>query len=251
MANSPASFALTPNMEHFIETGGARVWTIRQGVGPAILLINGSAASDYLSPIAEMFEQAYTVIRFEPRGCGRSDWDGQYEMSTLFADIEAIREHYGIQQWTLFGHSMGVNHSLAFAMAHPTAITGVIGLCGGVFVNDRDWHRQYDDGLVAGGDEIGDLDFRADDTLLRALNDAWKAYIKRPELLRDVAQLTMPCVFIGARDDIRPNWPMQQLASLIPNGHYVEVTDAGHYPWLTNAIGVNNALTQASAIIGT
>ena len=42
----------------------------------------GPGCDDYLGPVAEMIDDLCQVIRFEPRGCGRSDWDGNYDIDT-------------------------------------------------------------------------------------------------------------------------------------------------------------------------
>ena len=237
-------------MERFVDSGQARLWTTQMGKGPPLLLLNGSACSDYLAPVSHMLEHRHTVIRFEPRGAGRSSWDGHYDLATLLADIEAIRRSYGVESWTLVGHSAGVNHALVYATRHPEVIAGVVGMAGGVFVSDRDWHRAYDAGLDAGGDETGDLAFDSDPELLAESNREWKAFIKTPGVLRQLADLAIPCVLLGAERDIRPTWPLRQLAELIPRGRYAEIQGGGHFPWLTHAAGVDAALNEALDYVG-
>ena len=69
-----------------------------------------------------------------------------------------------------------------------------------------------------------------------------KGVIKRPTLLREIAELSIPVVFTNAGEDIRPNWPTEQLAALMPNGNYVEIPDAAHQIWLTHADELRNAV---------
>ncbi len=52
-------------------------------------------------------------------------------------------------------------------------------------------------------------------------------------------------MFINAAEDIRPNWPTQQLAALISNAHYVEIPGAAHTVWLTHAPELQHELRQA------
>jgi len=53
-------------------------------------------------------------------------------------------------------------------------------------------------------------------------------------LLHDISSLEVPAIFINAGKDIRPNWPTVQLAHLLKNGEYIEITSAGHYIWITH-----------------
>ena len=59
--------------ESFVVSDGASIWTIRSGEGPPVMLCNGGAGCcDYLAPVAGMLDDMAQVIRFEQRGCGRS-----------------------------------------------------------------------------------------------------------------------------------------------------------------------------------
>ena len=184
-------------MERVIDSEGAGIWTCATGEGPALLMLNGSACSDYLGPVAEMVAHRRTVCRFEPRGCGRSARDGNYDLATLMTDIESVRASYGIERWVVGGHSAGPNLALAYAMYRPDTVEGIFGIAGGNFLNDRDWHRAYDAGLEEGGDETGDLDFDYDPQVLRDFNREWKAFIKSPDAFRRLADLPMPCAFVA------------------------------------------------------
>jgi len=41
-----------------------------------------------------MLDDTTTVIRFEQRGCGRSDLSGPYDIETCLADLENIGDYY-------------------------------------------------------------------------------------------------------------------------------------------------------------
>ena len=56
------------------------------------------------------------VIRFEARGCGRSSAVPPYTIATCLADLEAIRQHYGVVRWIVGGHSAGADLALAYAL---------------------------------------------------------------------------------------------------------------------------------------
>jgi len=237
---------MLPDGEHFINTGKARLWTTVSGQGVPLLLFNGGpGCDDYLEPVAAMLAPACRVIRFEPRGCGRSDWDGHYDLETLLEDVETIRKAYQVEHWIAAGHSAGPNFALAYALRHPARTIGLIGIAGGKIVNDRDWSRLYHEALETTGEDLGGARFSAHPDVNPQGNASWRAYIKRPSLLRELAGLSVPCVFINAGRDIRPNWPTQQLAGLIPKGKYIEIPGAAHYIWLTHANELRSELEKA------
>lgn len=131
-------------MEKFIEIGDSRLWTISQGKGiPFILCNGGPGCDDYLQPVSELIEDRCQVVRFEPRGCGRSTYDGKYTLEQTLADIESIRKAYGFEHIILGGHSAGAGLALAYAIQHPQRVLGIIGIAGGRIVNDRDWSAVY------------------------------------------------------------------------------------------------------------
>lgn len=236
--------------ERFVNAGNARLWTVDSGEGTPILFFNGGpGCDDYLQAVAELIEDRCRVIRFEPRGCGRSDWDGRYDLDTLLQDAEAIREAYGVDRWLLLGHSAGPNVALAYAMRFPERTLGVIGLAGGKFVDDREWSAIYRQRRDTIGEDLGGKVFHADPEVNRQGNADWKAFCRRPSVFRALADLACPCVFINGTEDIRPNWPTQQLAQLIPNAYYVEIPGAAHTIWLTHATALQSELQKALAFI--
>jgi proline iminopeptidase len=237
--------------ERLVEVDGGRLWSVTTGRGVPLVLFNGGpGCDDYLRPVAALVDDVATVVRFEPRGCGRSPWDGRYDLDTVLRDAEALREAYGFPRWIVGGHSHGPNLALAYALRYPAHTLGVIGISGGKVVDDRSWSAAYHERRDAEGEDTGGLEFHADAEVNARGNATWRAYCRRPELLREIAALRVPCVFINAGDDIRPNWPTQQLAQLIPGGRYVEIAGARHYIWLTHAAELGAALREAIAGMG-
>lgn len=71
----------------------------------------------------------YRIILLDQRGCGRSIPPGSIEDNTtdaLVKDIETLKKHLGIDQWLVFGGSWGSTLALAYALAHPQSVTGLI-----------------------------------------------------------------------------------------------------------------------------
>ena len=232
--------------ERYVESGTARLWTTSSGAGLPIVFFNGGpGCDDYLELVADLIADICQVVRFEPRGCGRSDWDGRYDLETFLADVEVVREAYGIGQWFVLGHSHGPNLALAYALRHPSRVLGLIGLAGGKVLNDRSWSEAYHENLATVGEDLGGKVFHADPLVNTLGNEAWKVFCRRPTLFRELADLATPCVFINASEDIRPNWPTRQLAELIPGARYEEIDGAAHTIWLTHAEPLRDRLHAA------
>ena len=210
-----------------------------------MLFNGGPGCDDYLAPVASMIDDLCHVIRFEPRGCGRSDWDGNYDLDTLLADAEAVRKAHKVARCIVAGHSAGPDIALAYALRHPTRVIGLIGIAGGRVVNDRDWSEAYRSRLENMGEDLGGVEFTAHPDVNPQSNKSWREFSKRPTLFREIADLMAPAVFINGGNDIRPNWPTKQLAALMPNGEYIEIPDAAHHIWLTHADRLRRELRKA------
>lgn len=209
----------------------------------------GPGCDDYLKPVAELVEDVCQVVRFEPRGCGRSDWDGNYKVQTLIDDADAVRKAYGINECIVGGHSFGPDLALAYALCYPRYAIGLIGVAGGRIVNDRTWHTTYRRNLSREGEDLGGVIFHADPDVNTECTRSWREYIKRPKLLREIAALKIPATFIYGSADIRPDWPTRQLAELLPYGQFVEIEHAAHTIWLSHAKELGERLHEAIARI--
>jgi proline iminopeptidase len=90
----------------------------------------------------------YRVVLFDQRGCGRSRPHAELRENDtwrLVADLEALREHLGIERWVVFGGSWGSTLALAYAQAHPERVLGLV-LRGIFLCRERDIRWFYQDG---------------------------------------------------------------------------------------------------------
>ena len=222
--------------EQFVNSAGARLWTISAGTGIPIVLCNGGpGCCDYLAPVAAMLDDIVHVIRFEGRGCGRSDPLPPYTIETCLADLEAVRQHYGIERWIVGGHSAGADLVLAYALAYPERVLGFICISGGRIHNDREWHRIYSERRDQGLEILPAFDYPPNLEVNAQVNHSWRAYIQRPSLLKEIAHLDRPALFLYGDQDIRPSWPVEQVAQLLPNASFQMIEGADHHIWVTHA----------------
>src|SRR6266699_220802 len=73
--------------------------------------------------------ERFHAVLFDQRGAGRSRPKGRREDNTLphlIADMEIIREKFGLERWILVGGSWGATLALAYAQAHPNRVSGIV-----------------------------------------------------------------------------------------------------------------------------
>lgn len=222
--------------EQFVGSEGARLWTVTQGNGiPLVLCSGGPGCCDYLAPVGAMLDDMAQVIRFEASGCGRSDPLPAYSVATCLTNLEAVRQHYGIERWIVAGHSAGADLALAYTLAYPEHVLGFVCMSGGRIHNDREWHRIYSERRDQGLEILPPFDYPPNMEVNAQVNRSWKAYIQRPSLLKEISQVEQPALFVYGDQDIRPSWPMEQVAELLPNASFHMIAGADHHLWVTHA----------------
>jgi proline iminopeptidase len=171
--------------ESFVDSNGVNIWTTRTGEGYPVMLCNGGAGCcDYLVPVAEMLDEMALVVRFEQRGCGRSQPAPPYDIETCLIDLENIRRHYQIDRWIIGGHSWGADLALIYALEHAQHVAGLFCVAGGRIHNDREWHNEYERRKEHEGERLPEFDYPPNMEVNKQLNRSWKRYIQKPSLLR-------------------------------------------------------------------
>jgi proline iminopeptidase len=220
--------------ESFVVSHGVSIWTVRQGEGYPVLLCNGGAGCcDYLGPVADMLADMAQVIRFEQRGCGRSQHAPPYSIETCLADLENIRSHYQVDRWVIGGHSWGADLALIYALEYTPHVAGLICIAGGRVHNDREWHNEYERRKEREGEQVPKFDYPPNMEVNGQINRSWKEYVQRPTLLRAISELELPALFVYGDRDIRPRWPVEQVANLMPNARFELIEGAEHVIWFS------------------
>jgi pimeloyl-ACP methyl ester carboxylesterase len=96
---------------------------------PAIVLLHGSNADLHTwDPWVAALKGQYRVIRFDQVGHGLTGPDPKHDYSrgNYVADILEVADRLGLRQFILGGNSMGGKHALAFAVAHPDRVSGLV-----------------------------------------------------------------------------------------------------------------------------
>jgi proline iminopeptidase len=106
----------------------------------------------------------------------------------------------------------------------------VVGIAGTGIQKDRTWSEQYH----ACKDTEPKIPIAWVPEVHAALSASYLEWIHQPRVLRQVADSTVPMRFVAAAEDIRPFWPLQQLAELAPLGAFVRVPNVPHHFWATH-----------------
>lgn len=125
--------------EHQMLQDGVKLWykvagQQQPGQAPVLYLHGGPGYNSYSfeQTIGTQLEAHMQIIYLDERGSGRSERpaSGDYRMSTLVDDVEALRKHLGVSQLTLMGHSFGGTIALEYAARYPEHVQKLIVLDG-------------------------------------------------------------------------------------------------------------------------
>jgi proline iminopeptidase len=106
------------------------VETVGRADGIPAVYLHGGPGSGCQPDHRRLFDpERFHAVLFDQRGAGRSRPKGRREdntLSHLIADMEMIREHFGLKRWMIVGGSWGATLALAYAQAHPQRVSGIV-----------------------------------------------------------------------------------------------------------------------------
>jgi class 3 adenylate cyclase/pimeloyl-ACP methyl ester carboxylesterase len=135
------SVEMTQETAYCRAADGVRLAYARVGEGPPLVKTANwmnHLEYDWESPIwhhlLEGLARNYTLIRYDARGNGLSDWDvAEVSLDAWVSDLESIVDAVGIERFPLFGVSQGCAISIAYAVRHPKRVSHLV-LYGGFAV---------------------------------------------------------------------------------------------------------------------
>jgi len=81
--------------------------------------------------VIEQLARNHTMIRYDARGNGLSDWDvDELSLDAWVRDLETVVDAAGVDRFALLGQSQGCAISIAYAVRHPERVTNLV-LIGG------------------------------------------------------------------------------------------------------------------------
>lgn len=249
-------------MERATTDDGCHLWVEDTGRGVPVLLCHGGPGLwDMFAPLVRPLSEQVRVIRWDQRGCGRSERRGPYSVSRSVADLDAVRSGLGLERVVVAGHSWGATLALRYALDHPERVSALVYISGtGLGWAWREPFRRAAAERLrarergpAGDRELAILqwsaEFTGDDAMSLAEQMAtpwfainWECYeaiwgeLKRtwrePEMVAACRTLALPALIIDGAQDLRPRWAVDSLAQALPAVTRVVLPQAGHIPWL-------------------
>ncbi len=113
---------------------GVRLAYAKTGQGPPLVRVGTwltHLEHDWNSPLwrpwLDNFSRFNTLYRYDPRGCGLSDWDvDTISFETLLSDLETVIDAAGLDQFSLIGISQGGCLALNYAVRHPERVSRLV-----------------------------------------------------------------------------------------------------------------------------
>ncbi|WP_405974172.1 alpha/beta fold hydrolase [Streptomyces sp. NBC_00988] len=269
---------------------GVRLWASRSGRGtpgttPLVLCHGGPGLWDMFDDVAGMLNDRATVIRWDQRGCGRSEpCAGPWTTGRFVADLDAVRRHFALERIALLGHSWGASLALNYALAHPERVAALIYVSGTGIGPDTDWHPEYEANLLARlgedpqwlarwrelpsvsreravlqwstefvdreraiqhAEHMADPWFPVNSPCNKALNAEVRQTAGTPALHSACRALELPVVVVDGERDIRPRSAVDSLVRALPRVRRVTLANAGHLPWVEDPYGFRDAVMMA------
>lgn len=117
--------------------------------GKPCVILHGGPGGAINPTMRRFFDPAkWRMALFDQRGCGRSRPNASLEDNTTWAlieDVERLREHLGVEKWTVFGGSWGSTLALAYAITHPDRVEALV-LRGIFLLTPRELRWFYQEG---------------------------------------------------------------------------------------------------------
>jgi proline iminopeptidase len=132
-ADRPATPAVYPIQEQFVDANGVLIYTLSIGRGAPLVVLHGGpgASHDYFLPYLLPLARHNRLVFIDERGSGRSEKledASRYTVEAMVEDVEAVRVALGLGKINLLGHSFGGVLAQAYAFAHQASLSHLV-LC--------------------------------------------------------------------------------------------------------------------------
>jgi proline iminopeptidase len=250
---------------------------------PLVCIPGGMQDTLYFGDLGGLSARRQLVL-FDLRGTGQSAVPedlSSYRCDRLVDDVEALREHLGLDQLDLLAHSGGTNLAQRYVEHHPDRVSKLAlitpsAMAAGISVpgdvraaiaelrRNEPWYPEASAALKAlmSGEatagSIAPFYYGRWDAAAQAHHaaeathrntDAFATFISdgafAPETTRAVlATFTHPVLLLAGEYDLNsPPTAVTELAAVFPNPQYVIQSGAGHYPWLDDPAAFVTTLT--------
>lgn len=248
---------------------GCRLWTEVGGAGPPLVFCHGGPGLwDMAGDLAAMFAGHYRTVRWDQRGCGRSQRRGPYTLDRSIADLDAVLDQHAGGNATLLGHSWGAHLALEYTLRHPDRVLRLV-YVGGTGIDDEDtwkpafrerirgaprgldrasvvrqWTAEFTDPARAAehAEAMATPWFDINAECNVTLNAEIARRLRETDLAARCRELRVPVLIVDGSEDLRPRWAVDSLAAALPDVRRVVLGGAGHLPWVEDPDGFSGAV---------
>ncbi|HET9345369.1 MAG TPA: alpha/beta fold hydrolase [Candidatus Limnocylindrales bacterium] len=265
-AGRPAPSRFAPNQEiRFCRAAdGTRLAYAIHGSGPPLVVVScwlSHLQYDWQSPVWRHFlddlGRIATVVRYDERGYGMSDWDvDDFSLPARLGDLESVLDATGFETFALLGMSGGSSVAMAYAIAHPERVSRLV-LYGTVrgrppIWSDEQWaEEQTYRSMIQVGWARSDPEFRrfftrrfipdATEEQMRWFDDlqrmstsagnmlASRVSRQQEDIVADLPKISAPTIVLQARGDRSTPFDCAvSVSSLIPGARLVPMESRNH-----------------------
>ena len=116
--------------EHTFQVNGHEMAWFEVGTGPTLVCLHGSWDHLLYRPMGELFAQKYRCILYDQRGSSQSKLlessENAMDIEKFTQDLDALRDHLGLDPMALLGHSWGSGLELLYPQAYPDRLSHLI-----------------------------------------------------------------------------------------------------------------------------
>lgn len=113
---------------------GARIAYATSGAGYPLVKaghwlthLEHDASSPVWQPLFDGLSRSFSLLRYDQRGNGLSDWDvADFAFDRFVEDLEAVVDAAGLERFALLGSSQGAPIAVAYAARHPDRVSHLI-----------------------------------------------------------------------------------------------------------------------------
>lgn len=243
----------------FIERDGVRIHYEVHGSGPAIVLTHGySATAEMWRPQAAPLSRDHTLILWDMRGHGRSDYPRDpslYSEEATIADMAAILDAVGVHEAVIGGLSLGGYMSLAFRLAHPARAKALLIVDTGPGFRNAEARAQWNVTALATAERLEreGLAALSGQSAERALSShrsaeglalAARGMLTQRDsrIIDSLPAIDVPALVIVGADDAPFRKAADYMAAKIPGAQLAVLEGAGHASNLDRAEAFNAAV---------
>jgi proline iminopeptidase len=132
MATMLSVIAAMSTAQNFVDAGdGVRIWYSDTGKGSPIIVIHGGPGMDHATLEADLapLAQDHRMIYYDQRGGGLSTLPSDPALLTIdhhVSDLEALRNHLGLNKVTLLAHSFGPAIATMYAIRYTDHVERMV-----------------------------------------------------------------------------------------------------------------------------